>query len=125
MDAGPSTVTYRRVSSLITVTVARPVRWIFLSFTVCARDANPILPSSTAVETTVACPRPFGVTLIAVYSLRLVKRADQAGSMVPTYAGQLAVLTQAMLDEGLAEASVRRVLGENALRVLAAALPQR
>ncbi len=38
-------------------------------------------------------------------------------------AGQLGVLTQAMLDEGLAESSVQRVLGENALRALAATLP--
>ena len=38
-------------------------------------------------------------------------------------ASQLAVLTQAMLDAGLSEGSVRRVLGENALRVLAATLP--
>jgi microsomal dipeptidase-like Zn-dependent dipeptidase len=37
---------------------------------------------------------------------------------------QLAVLTQAMLDAGLPETSVRRVLGENALRVLAATLPR-
>jgi len=46
------------------------------------------------------------------------------GTVVSFDAGQLAVLTQAMLDEGLAETSVRRVLGENALRVLAATLPK-
>jgi hypothetical protein len=38
---------------------------MFLTFTVCGRDANPSLPSSTAVETTVDCARPFDVTLIA------------------------------------------------------------
>ena len=45
------------------------------------------------------------------------------GTTVSFDTSQLAVLTQAMLDEGLPEASVRRVLGENALRVLAASLP--
>jgi membrane dipeptidase len=45
------------------------------------------------------------------------------GTTVGFDTGQLAVLTQAMLDEGLAEDSVRKVLGANALRVLAAALP--
>jgi len=37
-----------------------------LSFTVCDRDANPTLPSSNAVDTTVDCARPLGVTLIAI-----------------------------------------------------------
>src|SRR5204862_2177488 len=46
------------------------------------------------------------------------------GTAVSFDAGQLPVLTQAMLDAGLAETSVRRVLGENALRVLAATLPK-
>jgi len=46
------------------------------------------------------------------------------GTTVAFDASQLAVLTQAMLDEGLAETSVRRVLGENALRVLGATLPR-
>ena len=46
------------------------------------------------------------------------------GTTVAFDASQLAVLTQAMLDEGLAETSVRRVLGENTLRVLAATLPR-
>jgi microsomal dipeptidase-like Zn-dependent dipeptidase len=46
------------------------------------------------------------------------------GTIVAFDASQLAVLTQAMLDAGLSEASVRRVLGANALRVLAATLPQ-
>jgi microsomal dipeptidase-like Zn-dependent dipeptidase len=40
-------------------------------------------------------------------------------------AAQLPVLTQALLDAGLAPAQVHRVLGENALRVIAAALPER
>jgi hypothetical protein len=35
------------------------------TFTVCGRDANPTLPSNSAVETMVACARPFGVTLAA------------------------------------------------------------
>jgi membrane dipeptidase len=46
------------------------------------------------------------------------------GTTVAFDAGQLAVLTQAMLDTGLPERSVRRVLGENALRVLATSLPK-
>ena len=50
---------------MMTVIVARPVRWMFLTFTVYPREANPTLPSSTAIETTVAWARPFGVTLMA------------------------------------------------------------
>jgi microsomal dipeptidase-like Zn-dependent dipeptidase len=46
------------------------------------------------------------------------------GTTVSFDASQLAVLTQAMLDAGLSEASVRKVLGENALRVLAVTLPK-
>lgn len=38
-------------------------------------------------------------------------------------ASQLPALTQAMLDEGLTEPEVRRVLGENVLRLLSATLP--
>jgi membrane dipeptidase len=50
--------------------------------------------------------------------------SDYDGATTVSFdASQLAVLTQAMLDTGLGEASVRRVLGENALRVLAATLP--
>jgi microsomal dipeptidase-like Zn-dependent dipeptidase len=45
------------------------------------------------------------------------------GTTVSFDTSQLAVLTQAMLDEGLAEDSVRKVLGANALRVLAMTLP--
>lgn len=37
----------------------------------------------------------------------------------------LVALTQALLDEGLPERSIRRILGENALRVLRATLPVR
>jgi microsomal dipeptidase-like Zn-dependent dipeptidase len=40
-------------------------------------------------------------------------------------AAHLPVLTQALLDAGLGDASIHRVLGENALRVLAATLPER
>jgi microsomal dipeptidase-like Zn-dependent dipeptidase len=38
-------------------------------------------------------------------------------------ASQLPALTQAMLDEGLTEPEIRRVLGENVLRLLSATLP--
>jgi microsomal dipeptidase-like Zn-dependent dipeptidase len=38
-------------------------------------------------------------------------------------ASALASLTAALLDEGMAEAQIRRVMGENALRFLLAALP--
>jgi microsomal dipeptidase-like Zn-dependent dipeptidase len=38
-------------------------------------------------------------------------------------ADQLPVVTQALLDAGLPEPSVRKVLGENALRVLGQTLP--
>jgi microsomal dipeptidase-like Zn-dependent dipeptidase len=46
------------------------------------------------------------------------------GTTVAFDASQLAVLTQAMLDAGLPDTSIRRVLGENALRVLATTLPR-
>jgi microsomal dipeptidase-like Zn-dependent dipeptidase len=45
------------------------------------------------------------------------------GTTVAFDASQIAVVTQAMLDAGLSEDSVRKVLGENALRVLTATLP--
>ena len=38
---------------------------------------------------------------------------------------QLAALTQQMLAEGLSEASIRKVLGGNVVRVLRAVLPER
>ncbi len=40
-------------------------------------------------------------------------------------AAQLPVLTQALLDAGLSEAQVHRILGENALRLISATLPER
>jgi microsomal dipeptidase-like Zn-dependent dipeptidase len=40
-------------------------------------------------------------------------------------ASRLAVLTQALVEEGLSDAAIRRILGENALRVLFATLPER
>jgi microsomal dipeptidase-like Zn-dependent dipeptidase len=45
------------------------------------------------------------------------------GTTVAFDASQLPVLTQALLDAGLGEASIRKILGGNALRVLAATLP--
>jgi microsomal dipeptidase-like Zn-dependent dipeptidase len=38
---------------------------------------------------------------------------------------QLAALTQQMVDEGLSDASIRKILGGNAVRVLRAVLPER
>jgi len=52
----------------------------------------------------------LGIALIAGDAARLVKRADQAGSMVPTYAAQLAVLvrgTADALERGVGAASGR------------------
>jgi microsomal dipeptidase-like Zn-dependent dipeptidase len=42
---------------------------------------------------------------------------------VPFDAAHLAVLTQALLDEGLAEDAIRAVMGENAIRFLLENLP--
>jgi microsomal dipeptidase-like Zn-dependent dipeptidase len=46
------------------------------------------------------------------------------GTTVGFDASELQAVTQALLDAGLSERSVRRVLGENALRVLRATLPE-
>jgi len=64
----------------------------------------------------------YAVDLIGDEHVALGSDYD-GGTTVSFDTSQLAVLTQAMLDEGVADASVRRVLGENALRVLAATLP--
>ena len=64
------------------------------------------------------------------YVVRLVG-ADHAGlgsdydggTTVGFDTSQLAALTQALLDEGLTESQVRKVMGDNVLRVLAANLP--
>lgn len=64
------------------------------------------------------------------YVVRLVG-ADHAGlgsdydggTTVGFDTSQLAALTQALLDEGLSEPEVRKVMGDNVLRVLAANLP--
>lgn len=45
------------------------------------------------------------------------------GTTVGFDTSQLPVLTQALLDEGQSDASIRKILGGNALRVLAATLP--
>ncbi len=45
------------------------------------------------------------------------------GTTVGFDTSQLPVLTQALLDTGLGESSIRKILGGNALRVLAATLP--
>ena len=42
---------------------------------------------------------------------------------VPFDASGMALITEALLDEGLDEASIRKVMGGNAIRVLRAALP--
>jgi membrane dipeptidase len=46
------------------------------------------------------------------------------GTTVGFDASQLPVVTQALLDAGLPEASIRKILGGNALRVLAQTLPE-
>jgi len=65
----------------------------------------------------------YAVALVGDEHVALGSDYD-GGTTVAFDTSQLALLTQAMLDEGLAETSVRRVLGENALRVLAATLPR-
>ncbi|MFL5727538.1 MAG: dipeptidase [Chloroflexota bacterium] len=45
------------------------------------------------------------------------------GVAVPFDASGMALLTQALLEEGLDEASIAKVMGDNAIRVLRAALP--
>ena len=45
------------------------------------------------------------------------------GVAVPFDASGMALITEALLDEGLDEASIRKVMGDNAIRLLRAALP--
>lgn len=47
------------------------------------------------------------------------------GTEVAFDTSQLRALTQQMLDDGLPEASIRKILGENAIRVLSRTLPRR
>jgi membrane dipeptidase len=47
------------------------------------------------------------------------------GTEVAFDTGQLRALTQQMLDDGVPEASIRKILGENAIRVLRRTLPRR
>jgi microsomal dipeptidase-like Zn-dependent dipeptidase len=50
--------------------------------------------------------------------------SDFNGAVATSFhVGQLPVVTQALLDAGLADASVRKMLGENALRVIRSVLP--
>ena len=73
---------------------------------------------------------PADVARAIAYVVRLVG-ADHAafgsdydgGTTVGFDTSQLAGLTQAMLDEGLSQAEVRKVLGDNVLRVLMQNLP--
>ncbi|MEM9175297.1 MAG: dipeptidase [Myxococcota bacterium] len=73
---------------------------------------------------------PGDVARALAYVVRLVG-ADHAGlgsdydggTTVGFDTSQLAALTQALLDEGLTEAQVRKVMGDNVLRVLAGNLP--
>ncbi len=65
----------------------------------------------------------YAVDLIGDEHVALGSDYDGAVT-VPFDTSQLPVLTQALLDAGLSESSIRRVLGENALRVLAATLPR-
>jgi microsomal dipeptidase-like Zn-dependent dipeptidase len=74
--------------------------------------------------------RPEDIAKAIAYVVRLVG-ADHVGfgsdydggTTVGFDTSHLAVLTQAMLDEGLSESQVRRALGDNILRVLTANLP--
>jgi microsomal dipeptidase-like Zn-dependent dipeptidase len=65
----------------------------------------------------------YAVNLVGDEHVALGSDYD-GGTTVSFDASQLPVLTQALLDEGLSETSVRRVLGGNALHVLAATLPR-
>ena len=47
------------------------------------------------------------------------------GTEVAFDTAQLRSLTQQMLDDGLPEASIRKILGENAIRVFERTLPRR
>ncbi|MEM9623356.1 MAG: dipeptidase [Pseudomonadota bacterium] len=65
----------------------------------------------------------YAVDLLGVDHVAL--GSDYDGSTTVTFdAGDLAVLTQALLDVGLSEADIRQVMGENQLAFLARHLPQ-
>jgi microsomal dipeptidase-like Zn-dependent dipeptidase len=81
-------------------------------------------------ETAVCGTTPADVAAAIVYIASLVGAEHAAfgsdydgGTTVGFDTSALAALTQAMLDAGLSESQVRRVLGDNVLRVLSANLP--
>ena len=82
---------------------------------------------------TAVCGRELRDVVAAIrYVIELVGEdfvglgSDFDGGTKPGYhAGQLPALTQAMLDDGLSAVVIRKVLGENAARVLRKTLPQR
>lgn len=81
-------------------------------------------------ETAVCGTTPADVAAAIVYIASLVGAEHAAfgsdydgGTTVGFDTSALAALTQAMLDGGLSESQVRRVLGDNVLRVLSANLP--
>ncbi|SFI50575.1 dipeptidase [Celeribacter neptunius] len=64
-----------------------------------------------------------GIDAIGIESISL--GSDFDGSVETQFdASELAALTQALMDEGLSEAQIRAVMGENMLRVLGQILPQ-
>lgn len=81
-------------------------------------------------ETAVCGRTPADIARAIVYVVRLVG-ADHAalgsdydgGTTVGFDTSELAALTQAMIDEGLLDEEIRKVLGDNVLRVLSQNLP--
>jgi microsomal dipeptidase-like Zn-dependent dipeptidase len=73
---------------------------------------------------------PSDIARAALYAVNLVGDdhvglgSDFNGSVVTSFdVGRMDVVTEALLEAGLPESSVRKILGENALRVLRTTLP--
>ncbi len=74
--------------------------------------------------------RPADIAAAALHAVKVVGDdhvalgSDFNGAVATSFdVSRLPVVTQALLDAGLKEHSVRKILGENALRVLRAVLP--
>ncbi len=78
----------------------------------------------TATPASIAAAIAYAVKTLGIEHVALGSDFDGA-TTVPFDASEMAVLTDALLKEGLGEAEIRAVMGENALRFFAEHLPAR